>query len=145
MKRSITVICLILTFSLSAQTSSKSEGKTEILSNNLADKQIKAQLLTNGKIQSGSTLTFILSEPTSIAGVSTKKGQILFGIAREQDGRLYVDVSTVKIDGKVYPAKIKVYSENGIEGFGLGGRKPNSKKPIEIPNSGTKAILMIYS
>ncbi|WP_449401373.1 conjugative transposon protein TraM [Chryseobacterium wanjuense] len=102
-------------------------------------------MLTSGKIQNGSSLTFILSEPTSIAGVSTKKGQIISGIAREQDGRLYVDVSTVKIDGKVYPTKIKVYSENGIEGFGLSGRNPNSKKPIEIPNSGTNAILMIYS
>ncbi len=138
-------ICLMITLSLLAQTSLKPERKAEISSNNLPDKQIKAQLLTSGKIQSGSTLTFILSEPTSIAGVPTKKGQIISGIAREQDGRLYVDVSTVKIEGKVFPTKIKVHSESGIEGFGLGGRKPNSKKPIEIPNSGTKAILMIYS
>lgn len=145
MKKIITAVFLVMAFSVSAQVSFKSESKTEISSNNLPDKQIKAQLLTSGKIQSGSTLTFILSEPTSIEGVSTKKGQILSGIAREQDGRLYVDVSTVKIDGKVYPAKIKVHSENGIEGFGLNGRMPNSKKPIEIQNSGTNAILMIYN
>ena len=145
MKKIITAISLIIVFSTSAQISFKQESKTEISSNNLPDKQIKARLLTSGKIQSGSTLTFILSEPTSIAGVPTKKAQIISGIAREQDGRLYVDISAVKIDGKVYPAKIKVHSESGIEGFGLGGRKPNSKKPIEIPNSGTKAILMIYS
>ncbi|MGU3376540.1 conjugative transposon protein TraM [Chryseobacterium sp. M5A1_1a] len=145
MKRIITAISLIIAFSGSAQTSIKTDEKTEISSESLPDKQIKARMLTSGKIQTGSSLTLILSEPTSIAGVSTKKGQTISGIAREQDGRLYVDVSTIKIDDKVYPVRIKVYSENGIEGFGLNGRTQNSKKPIEIPNSGMHAIVMIYS
>ncbi|MDG4655266.1 conjugative transposon protein TraM [Chryseobacterium arthrosphaerae] len=145
MKRIITAISLIIAFSVSAQTSIKTDDKTEISSDSLPDKQIKARMLTSGKIQTGSSLTLILSEPTSIAGVSTKKGQTISGIAREQDGRLYIDVSTIKIDGKVYPVRIKVYSENGIEGFGLNGRTPNAKKPIEISNTGMHAIVMIYS
>lgn len=145
MKKIITAISLIIAFSASAQTSVKSEIKTKNSSHDLSELQVKARLLTSGKIQNGSTLTFVLSEPASISKITTKKGQTISGIARESNGRLYVDVNNVKIDGKVYPAKIKVCSENGIEGFSLSGRTPNSRKPIEIPNNGANAIIIIYN
>lgn len=35
---------------------------------------------------------------------------------------------------KIHPVKMKTYSENGIKGLGIIGKKRTSKKAIEIPN-----------
>ncbi|MCS3529596.1 conjugative transposon protein TraM [Chryseobacterium sp. JUb7] len=135
MKKTILTICLMagsLSFAISPVKTIPTHfliSKVETL-----EKQVKARLITSGQVQNGGTLTFILLEPLIISGMEIKKDQIISGIVNEKDGRLFVEINTIKVNEKIHPVKMKIYSENGIEGLGIIGKKRTSKKAIEIPN-----------
>lgn len=80
-------------------------------------KQVRAKLISQGYATTGKSLSFILLEPTTIAGQSVKKGQVITGVAREQDNRLNVGFSSIKIEGKVYNASMELLGSDGMKGL----------------------------
>lgn len=80
-------------------------------------KQVKAKLISKGQVTTGRTLSFMLLESTTIAGQKTAKGQIITGVAQEQNNRLFVEFSSVKINDKVYPATIELIGSDGMRGL----------------------------
>ena len=63
-------------------------------------------MITQGYASNGKSISFVLLEPTTIAGKKTKKGQIITGIAKEDRNRLSVSFSEIKID-TIYIDKYK--------------------------------------
>ena len=59
-------------------------------------------MITQGYASNGKSISFVLLEPTTIAGKKTKKGQIITGIAKEDRNRLSVSFSEIKIDNQSY-------------------------------------------
>ncbi|MDV4099080.1 hypothetical protein CMT22_17800 [Elizabethkingia anophelis] len=92
---------------------------------NFSNNQIQAKLLTTGKAVNGTQLTFVLLEPAKFAGVETKKGQTIQGIAKEENGRLLINIQTIKINSKIYPVNVKLLGEDGIEGIAINGGTGN--------------------
>lgn len=92
-----------------------------------SNNQIQAKLITTGQAVDGTKLTFILLEPAKIAGIETKKGQPIQGIAKEENGRLFVNIQTIKINNKIYPVNVKLLGDDGIEGLSIGGRGTRNK------------------
>lgn len=94
-------------------------------------KQIRAKLLSKGYFQSGRTLSFVLLEPTNIGGVAAPKGQIVTGVAAEQNNRLVVDFSTVKIKNKIVPARLKLFGSDGMAGLPIAGSTHSTDTKVE--------------
>lgn len=84
-------------------------------------KQIRAKLLSQGYATSGRSLSFVLLEPTTIAGVSVPKGQVVTGVAAEQNNRLLVNFSSIKVKNKVYQANLQLFGSDGMAGLPIGG------------------------
>lgn len=83
----------------------------------VANSKVRAKLITQGYASNGKSISFVLLEPTTIAGKKTKKGQVITGIAKEQNNRLSVNFSEIKIDGQRYPASMQLIGLDGYEGF----------------------------
>lgn len=79
--------------------------------------KIRAKLITQGYASTGKSISFVLLEPSTIAGKKTKKGQVITGVAKEQNNRLYVNFSEIKIDGQRYPAQMQIQGFDGGEGL----------------------------
>lgn len=94
-------------------------------------KQIRAKLLSKGYFQSGRTLSFVLLEATNIGGVAAPKGQIVTGVATEQNNRLIVNFSTVKIKSKIVPARLKLFGSDGMAGLPIAGSSHNASSNVE--------------
>lgn len=89
--------------------------------NAFSNNQVQAKLLTTGQAVDGSKLTFVLLEPAKFSGIETKKGQTIQGIVKEENGRLLVNLQSIKINNKVYPINAKLLGDDGIEGLSIGG------------------------
>jgi len=94
-------------------------------------KQIRAKLLSKGYFQPGRTLSFVLLEPTNIGGIAAPKGQVITGVAAEQNNRLTVDFSTVKIKNRIVPARLKLFGSDGMAGLPIAGGSPAGNSNIE--------------
>lgn len=135
MKKTIFTLSLFVTsFSFASFPIKTNLPDNTVLRVEIPEKQVKARLITSGQVQNGGILTFILIEPLLISGMEIKKNQVISGIANEKGGRLFIEINTIKVNEKIHPVKMKIYSENGIEGLGIIGKKRASKKAIEIPN-----------
>ncbi len=84
-------------------------------SNSLA--KIRAKMITQGYASNGKSISFVLLEPTTIAGKKTKKGQIIIGIAKEDRNRLSVSFSEIKMDNQRYPAQMQLVGFDGLKGL----------------------------
>ncbi len=94
-------------------------------------KQIRAKLLSKGYFQPGRTLSFVLLEPTEISGIKAPKGQIVTGVAMEQNNRLTVNFSTIKIKNKIIPAKLKLFGSDGMSGLPIAGGSQDTGMDVE--------------
>lgn len=83
--------------------------------------QIRAKLISQGYVNSGRSLSFVLLEPSVINGVQTAKGQVVTGVASENNGRLNVNFSTIKVKNKIVPAQIQLYGSDGVLGLPISG------------------------
>ena len=70
-------------------------------------------------------------EPTTIAGKKTKKGQVITGTAKEQNNRLSVNFSEVKIDGQRYPVSMQLIGFDGYEGFPISTNATENNSQIK--------------
>lgn len=84
-------------------------------------KQVRAKLISHGYATPGRSLSFVLLEPAVINNVETAKGQIVTGVASENNGRLDVNFSTVKIKNKIIPAQLQLYGSDGMLGLPISG------------------------
>ena len=90
---------------------------TPVKQNVTSSSKVRAKLITQGYASNGKSISFVLLEPTTIAGKKTKKGQVITGIAKEQNNRLSVNFSEIKIDGQRFPASMQLIGFDGYEGF----------------------------
>lgn len=97
----------------------------------LEPRQVKAKLISQGYATSGRSLSFILLEPTTIAGQSVKKGQVITGVAKEQDNRLNVNFSSIKIDNKVYNASMELIGSDGMKGLPISQQEDSGNGAVE--------------
>jgi hypothetical protein len=90
-------------------------------------KMVKARLLSQKDyVSSGETLVFVLLEPFTINGYEAKKGQTVTGITQEQGKRLIMRFTTIKIGNEILPANMKLFGEDGLEGFSIIGSNEKS-------------------
>ncbi|SIS89915.1 Protein of unknown function [Kaistella chaponensis] len=89
-------------------------------------KQIRAKLLSKGYANSGRTLSFVLLESTKIGTLETPKGQIIKGVASEQNNRLLVNFSTIKVKNKIVPVQLQLYGADGMAGLPISPGTQNS-------------------
>ena len=89
-------------------------------------KQIRAKLLSKGYANSGRTLSFVLLESTKIGTLETPKGQIITGVASEQNNRLLVNFSTIKVKNKIVPVQLQLYGADGMAGLPISPGTQNS-------------------
>lgn len=94
-------------------------------------RQVKAKLISQGYATSGKALSFVLLEPTTIAGQSVKKGQVITGIAKEQDNRLNVNFTSIKIDNKVYNASMELIGSDGMKGLPISQQEESGNGAVE--------------
>lgn len=80
-------------------------------------KQIKARLITKGKVMNGSRLAFVILQPTTISGIQVQKSQVVFGTARVSEDRLIVNFNAINIGNKTVPVAMKQFGEDGLEGL----------------------------
>ncbi len=92
---------------------------------------IRAKLITQGYASTGKSISFVLLEPTTIAGKKTKKGQVVTGVAKEQNNRLYVQFSEIKIDGQRYPAQMQIQGFDGGEGLPIATNEDESNDQLK--------------
>lgn len=88
--------------------------------------QIKARLLSQGYVNTGKSISFVLLEKVKINKVEIKRGQIITGVAQEQNNRLMVKFSTIKVDGKIIPVDMQLYGSDGMEGLPISGTDQQS-------------------
>lgn len=118
--------------------SKKNETEIEKLEENLYEEefsnvkqdkksgQIKARLLSQGYVNTGKSISFVLLEKVKINNLGIKKGQIVTGVAQEQNNRLMVKFSTIKVEGKIIPVDMQLYGSDGMEGLPISGTDQQS-------------------
>lgn len=84
-------------------------------------KQIRAKLLSQGFATSGRSLSFVLLDNANISGENIKKGQVITGVASEQNNRLLVNFSTIKANNKIIPVQMELYGSDGMAGLPISG------------------------
>lgn len=87
--------------------------------------QIKARLLSQGYVNTGKSISFVLLEKAELQGKTIKNGQIITGIAQEQNNRLLVKFSTIKVNGKIIPVEMQLYGSDGMEGLPISATEQN--------------------
>lgn len=87
--------------------------------------QIKARLLSQGYVNTGKSISFVLLEKAVLKGKTIKKGQIVTGVAQEQNNRLLVKFSTIKVNGKIIPVEMQLYGSDGMEGLPISATEQN--------------------
>lgn len=87
--------------------------------------QIKARLLSQGYVNTGKSISFVLLEKAVLQGKTVQKGQIVTGVAQEQNNRLLVKFSTIKVDGKILPVDMQLYGSDGMEGLPISATEQN--------------------
>lgn len=87
--------------------------------------QIKARLLSQGYVKTGKSISFVLLEKAVLHGKTIKKGQIVTGVAQEQNNRLLVKFSTIKVNGKIIPVEMQLYGSDGMEGLPISATEQN--------------------
>ncbi|AZI21497.1 conjugative transposon protein TraM [Chryseobacterium taklimakanense] len=115
--------------SIASTTQSLSQGK-----------QIRAKLLSQGYASNGRSLSFVLLESTKIAGETTPKGLVITGIAREENNRLMVNFSTIKVKNKIVPVQMTLFGSDGMAGLPIGGGSNGSDIGSEATNRGKDVI-----
>ena len=97
-------------------------------------KQIKAKLLSRGYMSSGRTLSFVLLESTKIGALTVPKGQIVTGVAAEQNNRLLVNFSTIKVKNKIVPVQFQLYGSDGMAGLPIAAGSQNTNMENKVLN-----------
>jgi len=87
--------------------------------------QIKARLLSQGYVNTGKSISFVLLEKAELQAQTIKKGQIITGVAQEQNNRLLVKFSTIKVNGKIIPVDMQLYGSDGMEGLPISATEQN--------------------
>lgn len=103
-------------------------------------KQIRAKLLSQGYASNGRSLSFVLLETTKIGGETTPKGQVITGIAREENNRLMVNFSTIKVKNKIVPVQMALFGSDGMAGLPIGGGSNGSDIGSEATNRGKDIV-----
>lgn len=94
-------------------------------------KQIRAKLLSQGYATKGRSLSFVLLEETKVGDIKVPKGSTITGVSQEQNNRLTVNFSSIKINGRLVPVQMQLLGSDGITGLPIAGSND--------PNIGTEA------
>ena len=101
-------------------------------------KQIRAKLLSRGYVSSGRTLSFVLLESTKIGALTVPKGQIVTGVAAEQNNRLLVNFSTIKVKNKIVPVQFQLYGSDGMAGLPIAAGTQNTNMENKVLNESSR-------
>lgn len=102
---------------------SQSQPQTKDISEG---KQVRAKLISQGYATSGRSLSFVLLDATKINGENVAKGQVVTGIASEENNRLMVNFSTIKVKNKIVPVQMQLLGSDGMAGLPVGGNNSNN-------------------
>ena len=101
-------------------------------------KQIRAKLISRGYVSSGRTLSFVLLESTKVGALAVPKGQIVTGVAAEQNNRLLVNFSTIKVKNKIVPVQFQLYGSDGMAGLPIAAGNQNSNMENKVLNESNR-------
>ena len=103
-------------------------------------KQIRAKLLSQGFATNGRSLSFVLLEATNIGGETTPKGLVVTGVAREENNRLMVNFSTIKVKNKIVPVQMSLFGSDGMAGLPIGGGSNDNNIGSEATSRGKDIV-----
>jgi hypothetical protein len=68
-------------------------------------------------LKTGQTIRFIVEETVNFDGITIPKNTSIFGVVRFSGYRANVDISSININGNIYPLDVDVYSTDGMKGI----------------------------
>lgn len=101
--------------SIASTTQSLSQGK-----------QIRAKLISQGYATPGRSLSFVLLEATKIGNENIAKGQVITGVSSEENNRLMVNFSSIKVKNKIVPVQMQLFGSDGMAGLPVSGSNSNN-------------------
>lgn len=89
-------------------------------------KQIRAKLISQGYATAGRSLSFVLLETTKIGNENIAKGQVITGVSSEENNRLMVNFSSIKVKNKIVPVQMQLFGSDGMAGLPVSGSNSNN-------------------
>lgn len=89
-------------------------------------KQIRAKLISQGYATPGRSLSFVLLETTKIGNENIAKGQVITGVSSEENNRLMVNFSSIKVKNKIVPVQMQLFGSDGMAGLPVSGSNSNN-------------------
>lgn len=100
---------------------------------NTKTSNIISAVIHNGdkSVKSGSTVRLRLVENCTINGTEIPKNTMISGIASLSNERIKITVSSIKYNNEIFPCKLTVYDNDGIEGIFIpGGITQETKESV---------------
>ncbi|MGZ3954098.1 MAG: conjugative transposon protein TraM [Flavisolibacter sp.] len=72
-------------------------------------------------IGSGERVRFSTENAFVLNGAVVPKGSFIYGVTNFQGGRLEIQISSIRIEGSIYPVKLSVYDLDGMRGIAISG------------------------
>lgn len=89
-------------------------------------KQIRAKLISQGYATPGRSLSFVLLEASKIGNTNIAKGQVITGVSSEENNRLMVNFSSIKVKNKIVPVQMQLFGSDGMAGLPVSGTNSNN-------------------
>ena len=89
-------------------------------------KQIRAKLISQGYATPGRSISFVLLEATKIGNENVPKGQVITGVSSEENNRLMVNFSSIKVKNKIIRVQMQLFGSDGMAGLPVSGSNSNN-------------------
>lgn len=107
---------------LSAVTNDRGFNTSVGLKRSIGKNTIAAVIAGNQSVTNGQSVKLRTTEPMWIGSRLIPRNTVLVGVARLQDERLEIEITSVETNGSIYEVELKVHDSDGQEGINI----PNS-------------------
>ena len=109
-------------FTLSAATNERGFNTSVGMKRSVGKNTIAAVIAGNQSVTNGQSVKLRTAEPMWIGNRLIPRNTNVVGVARLQDERLEIEITSVETGGSIYEVELKVYDSDGQEGINI----PNS-------------------
>lgn len=107
---------------LSAATNERGFNTSVGMKRSVGKNTIAAVIAGNQSVINGQSVKLRTTEPMWIGNRLIPRNTVVVGVARLQDERLEIEITSVETNGSIYEVELKVYDSDGQEGINI----PNS-------------------
>lgn len=107
---------------LSATTNGRGFNTSVGMKRSVGKNTIAAVIAGNQSVTNGQSVKLRTAEPMWIGNRLIPRNTVVVGVARLQDERLEIEITSVEAGGSIYEVELKVYDSDGQEGINI----PNS-------------------